>query len=108
MTVIVTKMPGGVAQIFNPDTGRIAYKCKVEQAYLKIDAFDGIVKFNQKDARAIVWGPNTSTESCEVIKNGDPGYNEALQAVLKAELEDKQNLQNNTAKEIEELQKKMS
>ena len=51
MTVIVTKMPGGVAQIYNPSIGKITYKCKADQAFLKLDAFDGIVKFNQKMQR---------------------------------------------------------
>lgn len=54
MTVIVTKKPGGITQLFNPDTGKITYKSKKDQAFLKIDAFEGIVKFNKKGAKAIV------------------------------------------------------
>ena len=52
MTVIVTKMPGNVVQLFNPDTGKITYKCKSEQAFLKLDAFDGVVHFNKKKCKS--------------------------------------------------------
>jgi len=48
MTVIVTRKPGGVTQLFNTETGRVTYKCKAESALMYIEAFDGIVKFNQK------------------------------------------------------------
>ncbi len=41
-------MPGGVSQFFNPDTGRITYKCKKDSAFLKIEAIGGIIKFNKK------------------------------------------------------------
>ncbi len=30
MTVIVTRKPGGVTQLFNTETGRVTYKCKAE------------------------------------------------------------------------------
>jgi len=50
-------MPGGVSQFFNPDTGRIIYKCKKDSAFLKIEAIGGIVKFNKKGAKATVTGP---------------------------------------------------
>ncbi len=51
MTVIVTKMPGGVTQLFNTETGRVTHKCKADSAFMLIEAFGGIVKFNQKDAK---------------------------------------------------------
>jgi hypothetical protein len=48
MTVIVTRKPGGVTQLFNTETGRVTYKCKAESAYMLIEAFGGIIKFNHK------------------------------------------------------------
>ncbi len=38
MTVIVTRKPGGVTQLFNTETGRVTYKCKAESAYMLIEA----------------------------------------------------------------------
>ncbi len=46
MTVTVTKMPGGITQLFNTETGRVTYKCKSESGYMFIEAFSGIVQFN--------------------------------------------------------------
>lgn len=46
MTVTVTKMPGGITQLFNTETGRVTYKCKSESGYMFIEAFGGIVQFN--------------------------------------------------------------
>ena len=51
MTVVVTRKPGGVTQLFNTETGRVTYKCKAESAFMLIEAFGGIVKFNQKEAK---------------------------------------------------------
>jgi hypothetical protein len=48
MTVTVTRKPGGITQLFNTETGRVTYKCKAESAFMLIEAFGGIVKFNQK------------------------------------------------------------
>ena len=42
MTVIVTRKPSGVTQLFNTETGRVSYKCKAESALMYIEAFDGI------------------------------------------------------------------
>ena len=70
MTVIVIRKPGGVTQLFNTETGKVTYKCKAESAYMLIEAFGGIVKFNQKDATATVTGHITSLQSCDVIKRG--------------------------------------
>jgi hypothetical protein len=56
MTVTVTRKPGGITQLFNTDTGRVTYKSKAESAYMLIEAFGGIVKFNQKNAMATVTG----------------------------------------------------
>ena len=70
MTVIVTRRPGGVTQLFNTETGKVTYKCRVKSAYMLIEAFGGIVKFNQKDATATVTGHITSLQSCDVIKRG--------------------------------------
>ncbi len=49
MTVIVTRKPGGVTQLFNTETGRVTYKCKAESAYMLIEAFGGIIKFHHKE-----------------------------------------------------------
>ena len=48
MTVIVTRKPCAVTQLFNTETGRITYKCKAESDYMLIEAFGGIIKFNHK------------------------------------------------------------
>ena len=77
MTVIVTRKPGGVTQLFNTETGRVSFKCKAESALMYIEAFDGIVKFNQKNAMATVTGHITSLESCDIIKKGDQDYKSA-------------------------------
>ena len=108
MTVIVTKMPGGIAQMFNPDTGKITYKCKSDQAYMKLDAFDGIVKFNQKNAKAIVDGPKTSLENSVIIKENDADYVQALQAVLQSEKNFKEEQKTKLDQEISELSDKLS
>ena len=108
MTVIVTKMPGDVAQMFNPDTGKITYKCKSDRAYLKLDAFDGIVKFNQKNAKAIVDGPKTSLENSVVIKENDAAYAQALQTVLQSEKNFKEEQKIKLDQEISALSDKLS
>ena len=108
MTVIVTKMPGGVAQMYNPDTGKITYKCKGDSAFLRLEAFDGIVKFNQKNAKAIVDGPKTSLENSIVIKESDSEYSNALRSVLEAEKQFKEELKSQLEKEISEISSKLS
>ena len=82
MTVIVSKIAGGVTQLFNTETGRVTYKCKAESALMPIEAFGGIVKFNQKGAMATVAGELTTLDSCDVIKEEDQGYKEALSKVI--------------------------
>ena len=108
MTVIVTKMPGGIAQMFNPDTGKITYKCKSDQAYMKLDAFDGIVKFTQKNAKAIVDGPKTSLENSVIIKENDVDYAQALRTVLQSEKNFKEEQKTKLEQEISELSGKLS
>ena len=108
MTVIVTRKPCGVTQLFNTETGRVTYKCKAESAYMIIEAFGGIVKFNQKGAIATVTGHLTSLESCDVIKKGHPNYKEALSAIISAHREFTQNVSNSYQKEIQELENKLS
>jgi len=56
MAVIVTRKPCGVTQLFNTETRRVTYKCKAESAYMLIEAFDGIIKFNHKGAIVTVTG----------------------------------------------------
>ncbi len=73
-----------------------------------IEAFGGIVKFNQKDAKATVTGHLTSLESCDVIKEGDQGYKEALSTIIKAKKEFVKNKHEIAQKEIQELENKLS
>lgn len=108
MTVIVTKLPGGLTQLFNTETGRITYKCKSESGYLLIEAFGGIVKFNQKGAMAIVTGHLTSLDSCNVIKEGDPNYKKALTEIINAQKQFAQTKSEIYQNEILELERKLS
>ena len=82
MTVTVTKMPGGITQLFNTETGRVTYKCKSESGYMLIEAFGGIVQFNQKGAMATITGHLTSLDSCNIIKEGDSNYKKALTEII--------------------------
>ena len=108
MTVIVTKMSGGVTQLFNTETGKVTFKCKAESALMPIDAFDGIVKFNQKGAMATVTGEITSLDSCEVIKTTDPSFKEALSIVIKEKKEFAKNKHEAALQEVQELEKKLN
>jgi hypothetical protein len=108
MTVIVTRKPGGVTQLFNTETGRVSYKCKAESALMYIEAFDGIVKFNQKNAMATVTGHIASLESCDIIKKGDQEYKDALVTIISAQKEFAQGVSEITQKEIQELENKLS
>ena len=108
MTVIVTRKPGGVTQLFNTETGRVTYKCKAESAYMLIEAFGGIVRFHQKGSIATVTGHVTSLESCDVIKDGDSSYKEALSAIISALKDFAQKVTDSYQKEIQELEMKLS
>ena len=108
MTVVVTRKPGGVTQLFNTETGRVTYKCKAESAFMQIEAFGGIVKFNQKDAIATVTGHITSLESCDVLKKGHSEYKEALTAIVSAYKEFAKSVSDSYQKEIQELENKLS
>ncbi|MBI1663147.1 MAG: hypothetical protein IS860_06610 [Nitrosopumilus sp.] len=108
MTVTVTRKPGGITQLFNTETGRVTYKCKVDSAYMLIEAFGGIVKFNQKNALATVTGHVTSLKSCDVLKNGHPEYKDALDAIIAAHKEFAKNVADSYQKEITELENKLS
>ena len=108
MTVVVTRKPGGVTQLFNTETGRVTYKCKAKSAFMLIEAFGGIVKFNQKDAIATVTGHITSLESCYVLKKGHSEYKEALTAIVSAYKEFAQSVSDSYQKEIQELENKLS
>jgi hypothetical protein len=108
MAVLVTRKPGGVTQLFNTETGRVSYKCKAESAFMHIEAFDGIVKFNQKNAMATVTGHITSLESCDIIKKEDQGYKEALVIIISAQKEFAQIVSDASKKEIQELENKLS
>ena len=108
MAVLVTRKPGGITQLFNTETGRVSYKCKAESALMYIEAFDGIVKFNQKNAMATVTGHITSLESCDVIKKGDSDYKDALTSIISAQKEFAQIVSDISQKEIQELENKLS
>ena len=108
MTVIVTRKPGGVTQLFNTETGRVTFKCKAESALMYIEAFDGIVKFNKKNAIATVTGHITSIESCDIIKKDDPNYKSASASIISAQKEFAQIVSDTTQKEIQELENKLS
>jgi len=108
MTVIVTKMPGGVTQLFNTETGRVTYKCKAESALMSIEAFGGIVKFNHKGAMATMTGNITTLDSCDVIKEEDQDYKEALSKVINGKKEFVKNKTELAQKEIQELENKLS
>ena len=108
MTVTVTRKPGGITQLFNTETGRVTYKCKAESAYMQIEAFGGIVQFNQKGAIATVTGHITSLESCDVIKKGHPNYKDALSAIILAHKEFAQSVSNEYQNKIQELENKLS
>ena len=108
MTVIVTRKPCGVTQLFNTETGRVTYKCKAESAYMLIETFGGIIKFNHKGAIATVTGHITSLESCDVIKKGHPNYREALSTIISAHKEFAKNVSDSYQKEIQELENKLS
>ena len=108
MTVTVTKMPGGITQLFNTETGRVTYKCKSEFGFMLIDAFGGIVRFNQKGAMATVTGHLTSLDSCTVIKENDSNYKEALIAVINTQKQFAQTKAEMHQKEIQELERKLT
>jgi len=108
MTVTVSRNSGGITQLFNTETGKVTYKCKAESAFMPIEAFGGIVKFNQKGAMATVTGDVTTLESCEVIKQGDKEYKKALFAVIQAKKEFVKSKYEEAQKEIRELENVLS
>jgi len=108
MTVIVTKMSGGVTQLFNTEPGKVTFKCKAESALMLIEAFGGIVKFNQKGALATVTNNLITLDSCDVIKEGDQGFKEALSVVIEKKKEFAKIKSDAAQKEIQELEHKLS
>ena len=108
MTVIVTRKPGGITQLFNTETGRVTYKCKAESGFMIIEAFGGIVKFHQKGSMATVTGHITSLESCDVLEKGTPEYKEALASIISAQKEFAQTVSDSYQKEIQELENELS
>lgn len=108
MTVTVTKMPGGITQLFNTETGRVTYKCKAESGFMLIEAFGGIVKFNQKGSMATVTGHVTTLDSCNVIKEGDSEYKNALSQIIQANKDFAKTKAEAYQKEIDGLEQKLS
>ena len=107
MTVIVTKMPGGIAQMFTPETGKITYKCKGESTFMEIEAFGGIVKFNQRGSKAIISGPVTELQDCEVIMSDDEEYEKARKASHEALIKFKEEQISQLSKDIEKIKNSM-
>ena len=108
MTVIVTRLSGGITQLFNTETGRVTFKCKADSAFMLIEAFGGIVKFNQKGAMATVTGHLTTLDQCEVIKKEDPNYKEALSSIIEAKKTFVDTKYESTQKDIQELEHLLS
>ena len=108
MTVIVTRMPGNVTQLFNTDIGRVTYKSKSDSAYLLLDAFGGIVKFNKKGATATVTGHVMELDSCDVIKKGHADYKTALESIIKSHIEFAQHVTDTRQRYIQELENKLA
>ncbi|MCV0391844.1 MAG: hypothetical protein K5790_00960 [Nitrosopumilus sp.] len=108
MTVTVTRKPGGVTQLFNTETGRVSYKCKADSAYMLIEAFGGIVKFNKKGAMATVTGHITSLDSCDVLKKGHPEYKDALSSIISSHKEFAKQVSEFYQNEINDLENKLS
>ena len=108
MTVTVTKMPGGITQLFNTETGRVTYKCKAESGFMLIEAFGGIVKFNQKGSMATVTGHVTTLDSCDVIEQGDSEYKNALLRIIQAYKDYAKSKADAYQKEINDLEQKLS
>jgi hypothetical protein len=75
---------------------------------MMIEAFGGIVKFNQKGAIATITGHLTSLDFCDVIKEDDPNYKEALIAIIHAQKLFAKNKSETYQKEIQELEHKLS
>jgi hypothetical protein len=75
---------------------------------LKIDAFDGIVKFNKKGSRAIVDGPNTTLEDCEIIKSENPSYADALQKAINSEKKFKEEQISQLKQEVDDIISKIT
>ncbi len=108
MTVTVNKKPGGITQLFNTETGRVIYKSKAESAYMLIEAFGGIVKFNQKGAIATITGHITELENCDVLKKGHPEYKNALESIINSHKEFAKQVADSHHNEIQELENKLS
>lgn len=108
MGVVVTKKPGGISQLYNTDTGKVTYKCKSDSAFMLIEAFGGIVKFNKKGAIAAVNGEIKSLDSCDVIQKNDPDYKKALTQIIQAKKDFAQEKQNSMQKEIQTLENQLS
>lgn len=108
MSVIITRKPGGITLLFNTESGRVTYKCKVDSGYMLIEAFGGIVQFNQKGAIATVTGHITTLESCDVLKKGHSNYITALESIITATKTFAQNVSDSYQKEIKELENKLA
>ena len=108
MTVTVTKMPGGITQLFNTETGRVTYKCKAESGFMLIEAFGGIVKFKQKGSMATVTGNITTLDSCDVLKQSDSEYKIALSKIIQAHKDFAQAKAEIFQKEIDDLERHLS
>ena len=73
-----------------------------------IEAFGGIIKINQKGAMATVTGHLTLLDFCNIIKEGDSNYKEALNTIIYAQKQFAQTKAEIYQKEILELEKNLS
>ena len=73
-----------------------------------IEAFGGIVKFNQKDATATVTGHITSLQLCDVIKKCHANCKDALIDIISSYKEFAGNRLNVYQNKIQKLENKLS
>lgn len=101
-------MSGGIAEIINPETGKITYKAKTDATFLYLESFDGIVKFNKKGAKATIIGSVIDLQDCEIIQKSSPKYKPALFECFKAERLFLQSKRQSIDAELLQLEKKIS
>ena len=61
-----------------------------------------------RSAKAVVSGPSVSSEDCEIIKESDPGFKDALKACLEAQKNENQEIITNLQNANSELEQKLS
>lgn len=100
-------MPGGIVELFNPDTGKVTYKAKADVAFLNLDSIGGVLKFTKKGAKATILGSLIEIDSCEIIQKDSPDYKTALSTCLMLEKEFLEKKLDSLNKQISEIQQKL-